>query len=175
MMVGEVIVEYQPRIDFVRDRLNVYNLDGQVEMSLLRGLSIADVSHDTWRRCAVLNVDLMDDIYMLDAQDHLQVIKRIRDMMFFYVALGFGEPAQQVADWFLIPSQCAWVQDVPIVLNSPSIGLGPLEVTDMRGMIDGRVSFTIALSDDEVDFTLTWDKFLLGASIDVKEAAGEIY
>lgn len=175
MNTGEIVVEYQPRIEFSRDRLNVYNLDGQVEMSLLRGLSIADVSHDTWRRCAVLNVDAMDDIYMLDAKDHLRVIKRIRDMMFFYVALGFGEPAQQVADWFLSPSQCAWVQDVPIVLNSSDIGLGPLEVTDVRGTIDGRVSFAIALSDDEVDFTLTWDRFLLGASIDTKEIPGEIY
>lgn len=174
MVVGEVVVEYQPRMEFSRDRLNVYDLDGRIEMSLLRGLSIADVSSDTWRRCAVLDVDMVSDIYMLEAKEHLTLIKRMRDFIFIYILLGYGDPAQQVADWFRDPSQCAWVKDVPIVLKAPELGPRAFEVSDLRGSIDGRVSFMIDLSDDEVDFTLTWDRFLLGASIDIKEDSGEI-
>lgn len=155
--------------------MTVYDIDGRVEMSLFRGLSIADVIHDTWRRAAVLDIDSVNDLYVLDAKEHLSIIKRMRDFMFFYTLMGFGDPVSEVGKWFHEPSQCAWVQDVPMVLNAPELGLGPVEVRDVRGSIDGRVSFVVALMDDEVDFTLTWDRFLLGAAIDTREDNHEVY
>ena len=51
----------------------------------------------------------------------------------------------------------------------------PVVIADSDLDWDGRVSFVVALMDDEVDFTLTWDRFLLGAAIDTREDNHEVY
>lgn len=169
-------MEYQPRIVVGSDRVTVYGLDGEVEMSLLRGVSLADVRQDDWRPAASLSVDIIDELDVFSPEEHYRAIKKMRDMIFMLIMLGYGRPAQEVADWFITPSHGAWLREgVPYTLRLGSVGLGRSEVSDVRCSIDGLVSFAVDFLDDEVDFSLTWDRFLLAADIDTKETTDEIY
>lgn len=175
-MTGCIVVEYQPRIVVGEDRVSVYNLEGQVEMTLRRGRALVDVPQEPWRQAAVISVDLIDDLDVFDPREHHRAIKKIRDMIFMLIMLGYGDPAQQVADWFINPSQGGWVKPgIPYTLKAGAIGLGRAELSNVRCSIDGHVSFTVDFLDDEVDFSLTWDRFLLKSDIDTKEALDEVY
>lgn len=172
---GEVVVEYQPRIVIDGDRVKVIDLDGRVSMSMVRGVSLSDVSTEEWRRAATLLVDDIDDLYTFEVKEQYSAVKRIRDMMFMLIMLGYGQPAQEVAEWFKKPSQGEWLRDgVPYLVNADLSGIGSVEASDARCSIDGQVTFRADFVDDEVDLTMTWDRFLLSASIDIKDS-DEIY
>lgn len=173
---GYIVVEYQPQVVVGADRVTIYNLDGEAEMSMRRGVALVDVPQEEWRQAAALSVDLIDDLDVFSPNEHYRVIRKIRDTIFIMILLGFGKPAQQVADWFITPSYGEWIKGgVPYTLNSGAIGLGRAEVSDVRCNIEGLVSFAMGFIDDEIDFSLTWDRFLLAADIDTKEAIDEIY
>lgn len=141
---------------------------------MIRGLSVVDVPQDEWREAVSVSVDMIDDLDVFDPAEHFKAIKRIRDMIFMLVMLGYGQPAQEVASWFLEPSRGAWLKPgLPFVMSNKSTGLGLIEVVDARCSIDGQVTFAASFLDDDVEFVMTWDRFLLSTQIDIKEAGHE--
>lgn len=176
LIAGEIRVEYQPRVEFDRDTISVFDLDGRLEARLVRGISITDIPQDEWRVASSLDLALIDGLNVLTARDHLRAMKRIRDNMMLLIMLGYGQPAQEVASWFIQPSECAWVKpEVPYLVYSRELGLGSLQAEDVRCSICGDVTFSVSLLDDEVDFTLSWDRFLLSAEINLKGGIDEVY
>jgi hypothetical protein len=176
LIAGEIRLEYQPKVVFDRDTVSLYDLDGRLEARYIRGVSVSDMPQDEWRLAARLNVDLIDGLHLLNARDHLKALKRIRDNILMLTLLGYGDSAQEVASWFERPSECAWIKPgMPVVVQARDIGFGSLEATNVIGSICGSVSFTVEMIGDEVDFSLSWDKFLLSSTIDARERFDEIY
>ena len=145
------------------------NIDGDVTERLVYGKSLCDLSNRSWVEAGCLNIS---DVYGFDVygiRERVNAFSKVRDMALMLILLGYGETPQEVLDWFIHPYYGEWVKgDVPYMVRWEGTGSSRLEVGQISCSVDGVVSFVIDILGEEVDLNMSWDRFLLSATIDVR-------
>lgn len=167
---GAIVIEYQPQIKFRDNGFDVLDLNGDVSERFVYGRSLSDVSNEAWKVAGRLEFSLIEGLEVYDVKRKVRAFDEILDTSLMLILLGYGESPQDVLDWFKTPSYGQWVQPgVPYMVRVSELGSSRVEVNNAECSIDGQVTFSVLFLREEVDLTMSWDRFLLASKINVRE------
>jgi len=127
------------------------------------------MNNDTWVKAGEVDIWSINGLESFGLHEKMSAIKKIRDMAFMLVMLGYGETPQEVLDSFKDLSYGAWIKtEVPYMVRASEMGSTYVEISDVRCSIDGIVSFSVEILGEEVDLCMSWDRFLLSATINAR-------